>query len=93
LCARARQRERQQWRFVIIYQVLVLFLAVATAGLLGWLVIHLATTNKPGLVGPISTGLGSLVCGSATRWIERQRRDARIEHKAALRVLEKHGCL
>lgn len=92
ICVRAKQIELQQWDFVVIYQVLILILAAATVALLTWLIFQLAKSGSTSAETATAKALGALVTGVASRWVAAQRKDARLQHDAAIKLQEKHKC-
>ena len=89
-CARYRRIEREQWKFVMLYQTLIWVLAVA-AGSAVVITILFALFNVPWQQTALS-GATAAVSGGLIAFPVAQRKDARREHAAAVRALKESGC-
>jgi hypothetical protein len=86
-CASFRREEKIQLAFLVVFQLLVLILAIATLALLVWALYEVAVGNS---AKNLLSGVGAVVTGAGTYFLSRQRTDARVAHKAAQKGLEKH---
>jgi hypothetical protein len=89
VCVSLRSEERMQRAFVLLYQSLVFLLAVATVLLL---ISFIYRISKQADVTAGLQALGALVTGIAAGWLEKQRRDARLQLRATQRLLTKNNC-
>lgn len=89
ICASFRREERLQYRFMMAFQTLVLMLAVGTLILL--LMAVWQAIDGRAIATLVSAG-GAIVTGAAAKFLNDQRKDARLAFKAAQRGLEKHNC-
>jgi hypothetical protein len=88
-CAAIIREQRLQYRFMVLYQSLVAFMAVLCVALIAIAAV-LLTQSLP-FAGVVS-GAGSIASGVFGGWLERQRKDARDANKAALKALATSGC-
>lgn len=89
VCFALRREVRLQYRFMAMYQWIVLALSVVTLGLL----IAAAWSAYQGLpIAALLESAGAIVSGVASKFLLDQRKDAQKTHKAALAGLAKHKC-
>lgn len=89
VCVSLRSEARMHHWFVLLYQALVFVLALATVILL---IGFLWRISKEADVGAGLQAAGAVVTGVAAGWIEKQRRDARLQLRAATRAMERNKC-
>jgi hypothetical protein len=97
ICASLCREERLQYRFMVLYQVLVAILALATLLLLLLGMWIAARAEWPALLASENSGsliafAGSVVTGGAAIWLGNQRADARRAHEAAQKGLKENEC-
>jgi len=92
ICEEAKRIEEHQWTFVLIYQLLVVLLSAVTVAILISLMIQLAEEGKSSAFQATAKALGALATGVAAKFVVQQRKDARLEHDAAVKLQEKHNC-
>ena len=87
-CARLRVREKLEANFLTIYMALVLVVALLV---LATLLVAFWRLNAGEPIQALLSGLGTLVSGAGTVFLERQRKEARENHNAVLELL-KNNC-
>jgi hypothetical protein len=89
LCASLKREELLQYNFMLIYQVLVVILALIVLALLGFASWRVLTGRE---FQAVVAGAGALISGAAANFLLKQRADARDAHAAAQKGLENHNC-
>lgn len=90
LCASLKREEQLQYKFMAIYQVLVLILALIVLALLAFAAWRISTGEDT--YQAVISGAGALISSVAARFILNQRKDAREWHTTAQAGLMKHNC-
>ena len=89
VCVSLRSEERMHRLFVLLYQTLVFVLALATVILL---IGFLWRISKDADVAAALQAAGAVVTGVAAGWLEKQRRDARLQLRATQRAMTRNNC-
>jgi hypothetical protein len=89
VCVSLRTEARMHQWFVLLYQTLVFVLALATVLLL---IGSLWRVWKDADVAAALQAAGAVVTGVAAGWVEKQRRDARVQLRAAHRAMTNNKC-
>jgi hypothetical protein len=89
VCAAIKREVELQYRFLTLYQTLVLLLAI---GVLALLAVATWRLMDGAPVGALLAGSGAIVSGAAAVFLLRQRADARDSYAAAREGLAKHNC-
>lgn len=89
VCASLRSEARVHHWFVLLYQSLIFVLALAAVILL---IGFLWRVSKNADIAAALQAAGGVVSGVAAGWVEKQRRDARLELRATQRLMERNNC-
>ncbi|MFC1791106.1 hypothetical protein ACFL0I_01395 [Gemmatimonadota bacterium] len=83
-CARLRVREKLEANFLTIYMALVLVVALLV---LATLLVVFWRLNAGEPIQALVSGLGTVVSGAGTVFLERKSKEARKNHNAVLELL------
>ncbi len=89
ICASIIREERLQYRFMVLFQSLVVLLALIALALLS--VAAWSIGDEEAFQATVA-GASMIVTGGAAAFFIAQRKDARDAHRAAQASLEKHRC-
>lgn len=97
LCAAIERERRLQYRFVVLYQALVLVLAIAALALLIWSFFTLMNAEVLSLsdvevIKGVLTTAGGALSGGVAIFLLAQRKDARDTYQAVIASFKANGC-